>query len=56
MKYRKLVVDKTDGFYTGIIQVRKFLHWVTIKIMETNDLDYLHTCMDEILELLNKPI
>lgn len=56
MKYRKLVVDKTDGFYTGIVQVHKLFHWVTIKTMETNDLSYLHLCMDELLEMLNKEI
>ena len=56
MKYRKLVIDKTEGIYTGIIQVHKFLQWVTIKTMETDDLEYLHNCMDEILEMLNKQI
>ena len=56
MKYRKLIIDKSEGIYTGIIQVYKAFHWITIKQMESQDLEYLHLCLDELLELLERDI
>lgn len=55
-KYRKLIVDSTNDIYTGIVQVHKPFHWVTIKTFNSDDLKYLHLCMDELLEFLEKPI
>ena len=47
---------KSEGIYTGIIQVYKAFHWITIKQMESEDLEYLHLCLDELLELLERDI
>lgn len=54
--YRKIIVDLSEGIYTGVIQVHKPFHWVTIKTMSSEDRDYLELCMDEILEILNNEI
>ena len=56
MKYRKLIIDKSEGIYTGIIQVYEALHWITIKQMESEEVEYLHLCLDELLELLERDI
>lgn len=55
-KYRKLVIDYSDFLYTGIVQVHKPFHWVTIKYFESDDLEYLNLCMDELLEMLEQDI
>ena len=57
--YRKLLVDDQDGWFTMVIQYhRHFIisHWVTIKTMESQDLDKLNKLADSILIVLNKEI
>ena len=58
-QYRKLLVDDQDGWYTMIIQYhRNFIvsHWVTIKTMESQDLNKINRIADDILEKLNEKI
>ena len=58
-QYRKLLVDDQDGWYTMIIQYhRHFIisHWVTIKTMESQDLNKINRIADDILEKLNEKI
>lgn len=55
-QYRKLLVDDQDGWYTMIIQYhRHFIisHWVTVKTMESQDLNKINRIADDILEKLN---
>ena len=50
-----MLVDDQDGWYTMIIQYHKSFpikHWITIKTMESMDLDKLNTVADNILKLL----
>ena len=58
-QYRKLLVDDQDGWYTMIIQYHRHFvisHWVTIKTMESQDLNKLNRIADDILEKLNEKI
>lgn len=58
-QYRKLLVDDQDGWYTMIIQYHRHFfisHWVTIKTMESKDLDKINKIADNILEKLNEKI
>lgn len=58
-QYRKLLVDDQDGWYTMIIQYHRHFvisHWVTIKTMESQDLDKINKIADDILEKLNEKI
>lgn len=58
-QYRKLLVDDQDGWYTMIIQYHRHFvisHWVTIKTMESKDLDKINKIADDILEKLNEKI
>ena len=58
-QYRKLLVDDRDGWYTMIIQYHRHFvisHWVTIKTMESQDLDKINKIADDILEKLNEKI
>lgn len=57
--YRKMLVDDQDGWYTMIIQYHKSFpikHWITIKTMESMDLDKLNTVADSILKLLETDV
>lgn len=55
-KYRSILVDDQDGFYTINIQVKLWFGWQTIKIMEHTDLDYLKLCAAELLDKLDEVI
>ena len=58
-QYRKLLVDDQDGWYTMIIQYHRHFvisQWVTIKTMESQDLDKINKIADDILEKLNEKI
>jgi hypothetical protein len=56
MKYRKLLIDNQDGFYTLNIQVKLWFGWQTIKVMEHEDLQYLDLCASELIDKLNEII
>ena len=55
-KFRKVLVDNQEGIYTMNIEYKTWYGWITIKILEDSDLDYLNLCADEILEKLNSKI
>ena len=58
-QYRKLLVDDQEGWYTMIIQYhRHFIisHWITIKTMESQDLEKLNKTADEIIAGLETKI
>lgn len=55
-QYRKLLVDDQDGWFTMVVQYhRHFIisHWVTIKTLESQDIEKLNKAADIILEALN---
>lgn len=56
MKYRRILVDDQNGWYTINIQVKLWFGWQTIKIMEHSDLDYLNLCVSELMDKLNETI
>ena len=52
--YRWLLVDDQESYYTIVIQYRKYFNsWMTIKTIESEDLEYLKTCANEIIDALN---
>lgn len=52
MKYRHIIVDFSDGWYTSIIQCRKWYGWVTIKTIESPNLSDLREKSNQIMDLL----
>lgn len=54
-KFRKLVFQDFNT-YSAYIQYKTWYGWITIKYLESDDLDYLQLCADEILEKLNETI
>ena len=48
-QYRKLLVDDQDGWFTMVVQYhRHFIisHWVTIKTLESQDIEKLNKAAD----------
>jgi hypothetical protein len=56
MKYRRILIDDQDGWYTINIQVKLCIGWQTIKVMEHEDLQYLDLCASELIDKLNEII
>lgn len=57
MKYRHIIVDKDDyGYYTSVIQCKKWYGWTAIKTLESNDREYLKVCAEDILDKLRENI
>lgn len=52
MKYDGFLVDYSEGIYTGIIRVKKWFGWVTIKTIESDDDEYILNYIEEVIELL----
>lgn len=51
-RYRTLIVDLTDEWYTIVIQVKKWYGWVTFKTIESNQKEVAMNHCNQIMKLL----